>query len=539
MLDFRRMTLVRRRSNDNWSFVGIQNKNGHPEFCLPIGFDDFPDNDFVATRDLFFRMYRTFRRFAIGKGDKIESTYPSQRDEIQREKGIRFHLEDGEEVLLYSKIGMLEAVLNDLDEVAIRLLQKKPATSNKIDYTQLHKYLHQAVYLPDDVIYIDEMTILRPQIEVGQNDLIDMYCFIYSEIKDQLEEMDEVDESLKTAAYRFHHNHLTSNQSIFDEYSYESTILALKDILETIDQQTGYKDHDYWLFFEAIEIFLYGSLNLSAEHDGIIWGISNFSAVWEEMCFAYIFQEFAEDILFADTNMYINGRHIGNSQLDKYNRVFLANDFFSPATLSNGQDNRQLRPDLIRKIYVKLYQLSKASSEGTYRLILEVPKKVLKTIYYGKRNQKGLQRNLIYEGFSPSRKLVKDKPIIINKVKPEKYATLEKIVRKAIEDSVRKSLTEYMIIDFKYQHENVFTSTIINSKVEKDIVKQLVYEYALQIRYKNYSIRSQFCIPHYYPPEDENLGDLVPQTFLNPIIQDSTIEILKTSFLIVQKAYLK
>ncbi len=62
MIDFSELTLIK-NSNDN--FVGIRKSESgdNYEFWLPNGFSNFPAGDFDKVRDLFFKMYRTFRKF--------------------------------------------------------------------------------------------------------------------------------------------------------------------------------------------------------------------------------------------------------------------------------------------------------------------------------------------------------------------------------------------------------------------------------------------------------------------------------------------
>ena len=62
MFNFKTLKLTKRCDSESTnSFVGIRrNENGELEFRLPHGFDDFPENDFDATKEPFFKMYRTF-----------------------------------------------------------------------------------------------------------------------------------------------------------------------------------------------------------------------------------------------------------------------------------------------------------------------------------------------------------------------------------------------------------------------------------------------------------------------------------------------
>ena len=47
------------------SFVGIRRNDdtGELVFRLPLGFDAFPEDDFSEVKSLFFKMYRTFKKF--------------------------------------------------------------------------------------------------------------------------------------------------------------------------------------------------------------------------------------------------------------------------------------------------------------------------------------------------------------------------------------------------------------------------------------------------------------------------------------------
>ena len=60
----------------------------------------------------------------------------------------------------------------------------------------------------------------------------------------------------------------------------------MKDTLEVIDNYTPLKDKDYWDFYDAIKVFLFGELDTSSE--GNIWGVGNFNAVWEAICLTHL-----------------------------------------------------------------------------------------------------------------------------------------------------------------------------------------------------------------------------------------------------------
>ncbi len=114
--------------------------------------------------------------------------------------------------------------------------------------------------------------------------LISLYCYILTEIKEQLQE--EVRAEVQSLAEQFRQQYIGTESSFFSEKSDQPILNCLKDALEVIDNYTPLKDPDYWHFYDAIEAFLFGELQHSAE--GEIWGINNFHMVWEAMCLTYL-----------------------------------------------------------------------------------------------------------------------------------------------------------------------------------------------------------------------------------------------------------
>ena len=298
MIDFSQLDIVKKPRND---FVGIRKSESGKkfEFCLPNGFDDFPSDNYDLIKKLFFALYRTFRKF---KRDNIgsdrfkekDSDYQNEQDDLVISSGgISLSTEDGEECILYSKIQMIEKVLQAYDELTIQSIQYKNRRSEEIDYSQIHKYLERATYLDNDVIYVETMDLPRPIVNYSSTDIIQLYCYLLYEIVQQLNE--DVAENIKVKipdikfhAESFQDRYLTVNQSLFDQDTYLETINILKDTLDIIDKNTFYKDGDYWHLYEAIETFLYGEINPD-QNDGEYWGIQGFSFIWEDMCHSYFF----------------------------------------------------------------------------------------------------------------------------------------------------------------------------------------------------------------------------------------------------------
>src|SRR5690606_1211610 len=104
-----------------------------------------------------------------------------------------------------------------------------------------------------------EMILPRPVLELTVTDLVQMFCFIYAEIKRALEE--PVTAEVEAQAHIVKAKHLYPDSLLFsDVETHARTVRLLKDKLYEIDRQMGYKDADYWHFFGAVEAFLYGDL---------------------------------------------------------------------------------------------------------------------------------------------------------------------------------------------------------------------------------------------------------------------------------------
>ena len=321
------------------SFVGIKaDDNGGYAFYLPKGFDDFIDtyqnqpnaNDiskFNKVRDFFFLMYRTLRKFDRDNENNSKVTRKDAKNKKNQDRptlstgGISLEYEEGSDCILYSKLSMIERILEAYDDLAINSIEKKVRRTEEIDYSKIYKYLDGAIYLKNGAIYIDVMDLPRPMISYESTDIVHLYCFILDEIMQQLQEdvPDHVygrSQDIQFLSQRFRDNYLTINHSLFDQDTFEETITICKEALDNIDRNTHYKDADYWGLYEAIEIFLYGGLNPELD-DGDFWGIEGeqgFDYVWEDMCQTYFFKKNFDsikndfnNICFADTDIPIDG----------------------------------------------------------------------------------------------------------------------------------------------------------------------------------------------------------------------------------------
>jgi hypothetical protein len=291
MINFNDLTLV---AGEIYSFVGLKRDEYQKiEFYLPKGFPNKSEElqTFNEKRDLFFLLYKVFDQFkniCIEKGylEKNNKMTKSDRDgTIKSPQGTDIRKDDElDENIFYSKLDMISGILNAHDEPKILSLVYRLGRSDRFDHSQIHKFLHRAVFLPNGAAYIDSMDLPRQQVRFESTDIVAMYCYILWEIKQQLQQ--EVGVEIKALAEQFKQHYIGGNYGLFEEEYYSQVIDSLKDALELIDHNTPFKDIDYWQFYDAIELFLYGELPQTKK--GKIWGIDNFHSVWESMCLTYL-----------------------------------------------------------------------------------------------------------------------------------------------------------------------------------------------------------------------------------------------------------
>ena len=357
MINFNSLKL---RVDDRYSFVGIQKQDDELCFYLPKGFDVLLSelNTFLAKRDLFFLLYKilgTFKKICIEKGYIDNSGEFSTQDRdgvINSHRGSEIQdEEDDSENIFYSKLDIITHFLNAYEEPKILALAYRLGKSNKFDVSQIHKYLHQAVYLPNHAAYVDEMLLPRRVMQFESTDIVTMYCYLFCEINQQLGEVANAE--ITALAERFRQHHLGNQDSLFDEQSYEQVLDILKDALETIDHNTPIKDADYWQYYEVIQLFLYG--NWHQAENGEIWGIKNFHSVWESMCLTYIVQRTDPSLL-----LYLDDRYLSSRTVERAKSSAKLMDLSKTFNI-NGSS---LKPDAIVLTFIP----QKIKGEKTYKV---------------------------------------------------------------------------------------------------------------------------------------------------------------------------
>lgn len=79
---------------------------------------------------------------------------------------------------------------------------------------------------------------------------------------------------------------------------------------------------------------------------------------WEDMCHTFSFKELSDKnltILYADTNIKINNKHVANLNLDKYHKIYAQNTDKNnyPFYIQFRDKKRFLRPDLVIRVQEK------------------------------------------------------------------------------------------------------------------------------------------------------------------------------------------
>ncbi|MBE9236741.1 hypothetical protein IQ227_12070 [Anabaena aphanizomenioides LEGE 00250] len=317
-------TALEIKVNTNYSFVGIQKEGSKLIFYIPKGFSEDDINTFDKKRDLFFRLYRVlnvFKQICIEKGYLKKNKQANDRDGVlEVDTGSEITSDDDSKNIFYSKLDALGSILDAYDELKILGLVSRLGKSERLDYSKLHRYLNNAIFLNNGAIYIDAMNLPRKEIHFDTTDIVAMYCYILTEIKEQLQQ--QVNPEIKSLAERFQEKYLGIESSLFSEKYYLRVINELKDALESIDHYTPIKDSDYWDFYEAIYKFLFGDLDNSLQ--GEVWGFSNFNTIWESMCLTYLVRTLNPGFI-----LYLDNQFISRQILIKFNFANKAIDISS------------------------------------------------------------------------------------------------------------------------------------------------------------------------------------------------------------------
>lgn len=548
-----------------YSFVGIRPHQGKMTFFLPKGFDNF-DKSYENIKNLFFKMYRTFDKFCQnGKkyGNKFLDDSQKENTKNKNSQGAYiFTDEDNNEIVLYSKIDLIDKIFQTYQELEIESLIQELGLIEEVDYSKIENYLDKGIFLSNHAIFIENMVGYRNIVRGVPSELIELFCYIYKELAGELEK--ELSEQIKEISFNFSYKYLSPEQSLFSEHSFESTISILKDCLDNIHKTTAYKNYQYWDIYEAVEHFLYGSLEFDKDSNQGFWGINNFSYIWEEMCNYMILQDKTKQVLYCDSILPLNEFRNNLTPRIRYNGRFwidekkLKNNF--NFTLHSFQ--RNMYPDIIYwfsnqqestkiidafdfdlEFEIKIARKSVQQSGQNDKIWASIHQKGCNDEIFKKLYSYFLDASKLPENSTNKRKfsvnMISDTSIYIQKISNEYFDKLKKEFKRIYckvtnlsENKTQGIDMVHYIVDWKYYDSSIFNKSLYrkDNTVNQSIVKQLAYEFCLSQQIDNL-ITNQFGLP-YYVENDTNT--IVQET----IELDCGIEIVKLNFKAIQEIYL-
>jgi len=460
--------------------------------------------------------------------------------------GATIEITNQDKSLLYSKILMIDSVIDVYDELKIYSIVNKNTSTENINYEKLPNYLHKAIYLDDDIIFIDKMLLPTKIIQFDSSDIVSFYTYLYCEIQEELGDIDKVDKDIKFIAEGFKYKYLNFESQLFDENDFDDIIFELKNTLEDIKINTFYKDSDFWLYCNAIEEFLYGDFNNSAA-DKSYWGANNFWAIWEDICTVYCLSKYPERII-QSTSKRIKKELIYSNIIDTDANIAAEEEKLPIYLVHENIDSennqilskRNLIPDII--LCISTLSESKRFFENFNENILLDDGKNFHISFECKNDYymdsfRNYMRGVIKHSTVKSR---------LGGHNKKKYTFKNRINKKIYQKNVKNSWLNYRsqkkeridIVDFKYTVVNEYVEDQLSFKTKSDIIKQSLYEHIChQIYEDKYTYENYFLIPKYFGYSFG--GDIKIEKGLpfNRMIQNLKIEIAYGDFMKFQKTY--
>lgn len=90
--------------------------------------------------------------------------------------------EDNNDIILYSKIDLIDSIFQLYKEMEIESLIQELGLIEDIDYSKIDRYLDKGIYLGDNhAIFIENMVGYRNIVRGVPSELIEIFCYIYHE----------------------------------------------------------------------------------------------------------------------------------------------------------------------------------------------------------------------------------------------------------------------------------------------------------------------------------------------------------------------
>lgn len=120
---------------------------------------------------------------------------------------------------IYTLITLMHTLYRLGSDPKLLGLQTRMVQSNRVDYSDISKYLHLAEFTPDHVILLDKVPSQRLAMHYGADDLVGLLCWLVMDIdaflgKDAIYK-DELPSEVGYLAETFAERYLTSDQQLF------------------------------------------------------------------------------------------------------------------------------------------------------------------------------------------------------------------------------------------------------------------------------------------------------------------------------------
>jgi hypothetical protein len=266
--------------------VGLFFKDGRYELRVPHGMEAAPPRMALA---LLFKTFVVFRRCEPG----IDHLQP--RDGVeQRADGQTA----GEHGVSFRDALAFDELFDRVDPRNLLSLCERPARLNHGLPARLDRHLHLALFDERGAAHFERVPGARRVARHGQADIVGLYCVLAQDFYRNLLGVDPIcawgafaseGESL---ADDFRHRYLTPQESLYqdEEDANERSREQFQHLLDVIDRASPMHDAVYRDLHDALHRYLEAGPVPDEKHghrDGLVWGVSDFWAVWESICLVH------------------------------------------------------------------------------------------------------------------------------------------------------------------------------------------------------------------------------------------------------------
>ena len=315
------------------SFVGVRaGGTGSPSSYSRTGSMTFQSEPAAVSR-MFFGLYRSLRYYR-----RVQKRYRSAEEDgpLDDEGGFKLETKEGEEAVLYSKIPMLEAVIEGYDELRIASLlyrQRRTSGSTTPRSTATSTRLSTSTTTRrSSTRWCSRAPSSRSTRRRSSR------CSASSTPRSSVRSASLSRPRSRPRRARSSRGTSPRQPALRGHRKSRTDDRVVKEKLYEIDRQKVQGPRLLALLRRCRGLPL---READEADDGTHWGITSFALIWEDMCLVWVRESMSGGVQFADTPRYAN-RTIGG------HKVFVDPDFEAPFYFEMGIRSRYLRPDLVR-----------------------------------------------------------------------------------------------------------------------------------------------------------------------------------------------